>query len=155
MFTRGFMLDTSAINRIHDWQQCPWSLRGPLYVTHIQLQEIAQTPKPDRRASLMAAFMSLRPTVVRPLGRIFNPDFFGFASYCDEGFTLPDEDYALSLGRVMPLIAASMGSRVEKYFPDALIAEAAALTSNLTLVTADRRLARVARSFGTHVEKIP
>ena len=112
MFTRGFMLDTSAINRIHDWQQCPWSLRGPLYVTDIQLQELSHTPDPDRRASL------------------------------------------LSLGRVMPLIAASMGLRVEKYFPDALIAEAA-LTSNLTLVTADRRLAKVGRSFGAHVEEIP
>jgi len=54
----------------------------------------------------------------------------------------------------MPQIAASMGPRVEKYFPDALIAEAA-LTSNLTLVTADRPLARVARSFGAHLEEIP
>jgi predicted nucleic acid-binding protein len=55
---------------------------------------------------------------------------------------------------VMPIIAASMGQRVEKYFPDALIAEAA-LTSNLTLVTADRRLAKVGRSFGAHVEEVP
>ena len=154
MFTRGFMLDTSAINRIHDGMGCPWSLRGPLYVTDIQLQEIAQTRNPDRRASLMAAFMSLRPTVVRPRGRVFDPEFFGFSSFCDDGFPLADEDYGLSLGRAMPLIAASMGSRVEKYFPDALIAEAA-LTSNLTLVTADRRLAKVGRSFGAHVEEIP
>ena len=142
------MLDTSAINRIHDAGECEWLLRGPLYVTEIQLQEIAQTHDPDRRASLLATFMSLRPTVVRPQGRVFNPEFFG------GGFTLDDEDYSLSLGRVMPLIAASMGSRVEKYFPDALIAEAT-LTSNLTLVTADRRLARVGRSFGTRVEEVP
>ena len=148
------MLDTSAINRIHDWQQCPWSLRGPLYVTDIQLQEIAQTRNPDRRTSLMAAFMSLRPTVVRPTSRVFDPEFFGFSSFSNDGFTLTDEDYGLSLGRVMPLIAASIGSRVEKHFPDALIAEAA-LTSNLTLVTADRRLAKVGRSFGAHVEEIP
>jgi len=154
MFTRGFMLDTSAINRIHDWQQCPWSLRGPLYVTDIQLQEIAQTRDPDRRASLLGAFMSLRPTVLRPQGRVFNPEYFGFTSFFDGGFTLDDEDYSLGLGRVMPLIAASMGSRAEKYFSDALIAEAA-LTSTLTLVTADRRLAKVGRSFGAHVEEIP
>ncbi len=154
MFTRGFMLDTSAINRIHDWQQCPWSLRGPLYVTDIQLQELSHTSDPDRRASLLAAFMSLQPTVIRPQGRVFNPEFFGFSEYFGGGFTLDDEDYSLSLGRVMPLIAAAMGSRVEKYFPDALIAEAA-LTSNLTLVTADRRLAKVGRSFGAHIEEIP
>ena len=47
-----------------------------------------------------------------------------------------------------------MGPRVERYFPDALIAEAA-LTSNLTLVTADRRLAKGGRWFGAHVEEIP
>ena len=67
--------------------------------------------------SLLAAFMSLRPTVVRPLGRTFDLEFFGFSEFFDGGFTLGDEDYSLSLGRVMPLIAASMGSRVEKYFP--------------------------------------
>ena len=65
-----------------------------------------------------------------------------------------NEDYSLSLGRMMPFIASSIGSKVEKHFPDALIAEAA-LTSNLTLVTADRRLAKVGRSFGAHVEEIP
>jgi hypothetical protein len=150
MFTRGFMLDTSAINRIQDGTGCEWSLRGPLYVTDIQLQEIAQTPDPGRRGSLIAAFMSLRPIIVRPFGRAFVPGFFGFSSFCQDGFALDNEDYP---GRVMPLIAATMGSRVEKYFPDALIAEVA-LTSNLTLVTADRRLAKVGRSFGVYVEEI-
>lgn len=153
MFTRGFMLDTSAINRIHDAGQCEWSLRGPLYVTDIQLQELSQTRNAARRASLIAAFMSLRPTVIRPAGRVFVPEFFGFQDFCGDGFMLGDEDYPLSLGRVMPHIAASMGQRPERYFPDALIAEAA-LTSNLTLVTADRRLAKVGRTFGAHVEEI-
>jgi predicted nucleic acid-binding protein len=148
------MLDTSAINRVHDSQQCEWSLRGPLYVTDIQLQEIAQTRDPHRRASLLGAFYSLRLTVVRPAGRLFNPDFFGFPSFFADDLSFDGEDYPLSLGRVMPVIAASMGSRVERYFPDALIAEAA-LTSNLTLVTADRRLAKVGRSFGIQVEEIP
>ena len=125
MFTRGFMLDTSAINRIHDWQQCPWSLRGSLYVTDIQLQEIAQTPNPHRRTSLLHAFASLRLTVVRPLSRVFVPDYFGFPSFFEGSFTQASEDYPLSLGRLMPTIAASMGSRLKRYFPDALIAEAA------------------------------
>lgn len=154
MVTSGFMLDTSAINRIHDWQQCPWSLRGPIYVTDIQLLELSRTPDPDRRASLLVALMSLRPTVVRPRSRVFDPGFFAFSEFFNDGFTLGDEDYSLSLGRVMPLISASMGPRVAKYFPDALIAEAA-LTSNLTLVTADRRLAKISRSFGAHVEEVP
>ena len=42
MVVRDFMLDTGAINRIHDWQQCPWSLRAPILVTDIQLQELVR-----------------------------------------------------------------------------------------------------------------
>lgn len=150
----GFMLDTSAINRIHDWQQCEWSLRGSLCVTDIQLQELARAHDPDRCESLLRAFMSLRPTVLRLQGRVFVPEYFGLPDFFEGGYGLPEEDYGLSLGRVMPLIAASMGRRVERHFSDALIAEAA-LTSNLTLVTADRRLARAGRQFGADVEEIP
>ena len=154
MFTRGFMLDTSAINRIHDWQQCEWSLRGPLYVTEIQLQEIVQTSNPVRRASLLAAYRSLRFIVIRPMGLVFIPEFFGFTSYYPRGLTLPDEDVPRPIGNTMAHIAAAMGSRMEKHYPDALIAETA-LNTNLTLVTADRRQAKVGRWFGTHVEEIP
>lgn len=153
MFTRGFMLDTSAINRIHDGMDCEWSLRGPLYVTDIQLQEIGATRDPRRRDSLLRAFVSLRPTVIRPSGLVFVPEYFGFTSYCDAGFALTDEDYPRPVGRIMPHIAAALGSRIETQFRDALIAEAA-LQSGLTLVTADRKLARVARSFGAPVEEI-
>jgi predicted nucleic acid-binding protein len=53
----------------------------------------------------------------------------------------------------MPYIAAALGSNIEKQFRDALIADAA-LTGDLTLVTADRKLARVARSFDASVEEI-
>lgn len=154
MLTRGFMLDTSAINRIHDWQQCEWGLRGPLYVTEIQFQEIAQTRDPGRRASLLRAYQSLRLTVIRPVGLVFAPEFFGFASYFPRGFTHADEDYPRPIGSVMPHIAAAMGARAEKHYPDALIA-GTALNTNLTLVTADRRQPEVARRFGVYVEEIP
>jgi hypothetical protein len=153
VLTRGFMLDTSAINRIHDGLGCEWSLRGPLYVTDIQLQEIAQTRNPERRDSLLGAFLSLRPTIIRPSGLSFVPEYFGFSSYCDASFTLYDEDYPRPVGRMMPYIAAALGSHVEKQFRDALIAEAT-LVSELTLVTADRKLAKVAGSFGARVEEI-
>lgn len=53
----------------------------------------------------------------------------------------------------MPHLAAALGSRIEKQFCDALIAEAT-LTGNLTLVTADQKLAKVARAFGARVEQI-
>ena len=67
MLTRGFMLNTSAINRIYDWQQCPWSLRGPLYVTDIQLQELSRTPGPDRRA-FSASRQAIRSRAARNSG---------------------------------------------------------------------------------------
>ena len=153
MFTRGFMLDTSAINRIHDGLGCEWSLRGPLYVTDIQLQELARTRNPERRESLLDAFRSLRPTIIRPLGLDFVPDYFGFTSCFDAGCMFSDEDYPLPIGRIMPHIAATLGSRVERHFPDALIAEAA-LRRELTLVTADRKLAKVASFFGARVEQV-
>ena len=153
MFTHGFMLDTSAINRIHDGLGCVWSLRGSLYVTDIQLQEISQTPNRERRDSLLGAFFSLRPTVIRPLGVFFVPEHFGFSSYCDLGFALSREDYPLPIGRIMPHIAEALGSRIEKHSRDGLIAEAA-LTRELTLVTADRKLGKVASSFGARVEQI-
>jgi hypothetical protein len=153
MLTRGFMLDTSAINRIHDGMGCEWSLRGALYVTDIQLQEVAQTPDAERRASLLDVFSSLRLTIIRPLGLTFVPEYFGLSSFHDVGRMFSNEDYPRPVGRIVPHIAASIGSKVEKHFPDALIAEAA-LTKQLTLVTADRKLAKAARGFGGHVEEI-
>jgi len=155
MFTRGFMLDTSAINRICDWQACEWSLRGPLYVTDIQFQEILATRKHARRDALIGAFMSLRPTVLRPSGQIIDPEFFGFSSFHDTSFLLPQGDYQpMSVGRLMPHIAAAIGSKFEKHYRDALIAETAR-TEDLTLVTADKKLAQVGREFGIRIEEIP
>jgi len=132
---------------------CEWSLRGPLYVTDIQLQELAQTPDPDRRDSLVGAFAGLRPTIIRPSGLEFVPEYFGFSSYYDAGRIFDDEDYPRPIGKISPHIAATLGSKVERHYPDALIAEAA-LMRNLTLVTADRTLAKVARGFGIYVEQI-
>lgn len=85
---RGFMLDTCTINRIHDQEVGAHELtfRGRIYVTDIQMQEIAHTQEPGR----------LR---------------------------------------------------------DALIAESTR-AYGLTLVTSDRRLAKMARSFGIPVEAI-
>jgi len=49
----AFMLDTSTINRIlDDHVGNEWSLRGDIFVTDIQLQEILDTRDPDRRSFL-------------------------------------------------------------------------------------------------------
>lgn len=62
-----FMLDTCAINRILDRAvENEWSLRGDIFVTDIQFQEILDTPDLTRRDFLFKGLMSLRPNVIRP-----------------------------------------------------------------------------------------
>jgi hypothetical protein len=119
MSTRSFMLDTSAINCIHDGLGCEWSLRGQLYVTDIQLQEIAQTRDLKRRDSLLLAFFSLRPTIIRPIGRVFVPEFFGSRSIAMPGFHClrtithgPSEAICHTLQRRSgPILRSSFGMR--------------------------------------------
>ncbi len=48
------MLDTCVINRILDGQiGNVWSLRGKIFVTDIQLQEVIDTKNPSRRNYLL------------------------------------------------------------------------------------------------------
>jgi predicted nucleic acid-binding protein len=147
LFTRGFMLDTSTINWILDQKVSAgdWTLRGPVFVTDVQLLELMQTPLPERRESLMGLLSILRPSVIRP-------DALAPMAY-DFGLGLEEETYQRSLGRQAPLMAAAPGGRFERNFRDALIAEAA-LANAPALVTADAELARMARSFGIGVEAI-
>ncbi|MGC2460109.1 MAG: PIN domain-containing protein [Steroidobacteraceae bacterium] len=147
LLTRGFMLDTSTINWILDQEVSAgdWTLRGPVVVTDVQLLELMQTPLPERRESLLGVLSILRPSVILP-------DALAPMAY-DFGLGLEEETYQRSLGRQARLMAAALGDRFERNFRDALIAEAA-LANALTLVTADAKLARMARSFGIGVEAI-
>ena len=141
LFTRGFMLDTSTINWILDQKVSAgdWTLRGPVFVTDVQLLELMQTPLPERRESLAGVLSILRPSVIRP-------DALASMAY-DFGLGREEETYQRSLGRQAPLMAAALGGRFERNFRDALIAEAA-LANALTLVTADEGLSS---SAGPHI----
>jgi len=160
----AFMLDTSAINRILDGAVGnEWPLRGDIFVTDIQLQEILDTPDPNRRDFLFGGLMSLRPNVIRP-GDMFqfydgSGDDFDTGERLPRG-PIPEWYYAsvpLSFGRIVPLIARRLPAnrkRPENPLRDGFIAEAA-LLGGMTLVTADRNLAAEAEIFGVLVELIP
>jgi predicted nucleic acid-binding protein len=159
-----FMLDTNVINRILDGEvENEWSLRGDIFVTDIQLQEILDTRDPSRRNILFRGLMNLHPNVIRPS---YLPQWFD----CDQDFdtgerlpwTLPVVEYAyaadvpLSLGRFVPLIARRLPvnrKRPENPLRDGFIAEAA-LLNGMTLVTADSNLGAAAQRFGVPVELI-
>ena len=156
--TRGFMFDTCTINRIFDQKVSAdeWRLRGPIYVTDIQISEIAQTPDRVRRESLLATLFALTPSVVRPGSpRLHTYDFgSGDDDAHDEQQCLGSHE--LSLGRQVPIMAAMLGrspAKFENRFRDALITEATR-TNRLILVTADKGLAKMATRFGVCVEGV-
>jgi hypothetical protein len=157
------MLDTSAINRILDGDVGnEWSVRGGIFVTDIQLQEILDTANPDRRSFLFGGLMNLRPNVIRPrdMFQLYDGsgDDFDTGERLPQG-TIPEWYYAsvpLSFGRIVPLIARRLpANRNKPWNPlrDGFIAEAA-LLGGMTLVTEDRNLAAGAQTFGVPVELI-
>ena len=103
---------------------------------------------------LLATLFALKPSVVRHGAPPMCTDDFWFG--CDQGCDNQQylESPGLSLGRQVPIMATRLGSGPRKLanrLRDAVIAEAAR-TNDLTLVTADTKLAEVARSFGVCVE---
>jgi predicted nucleic acid-binding protein len=149
--TLGFMLDTSAINWILDLRTegGNWTLRGPTFITDIQLQEMSRAGEDRRSQLLTVALWHLRATVIRPTGIPSMQDDSDF----DFAFRYQQEPLSPISNRLVGRIAMAMGKNVGRNFRDALIAQAA-LDNDLTLVTADRKLASVARRFGTCVEWI-
>jgi predicted nucleic acid-binding protein len=158
-----FMLDTNVINRILDGEvENEWPLRGDIFVTDIQLQEILDTRDPNRRDFLFGGLKSLRPNVIRPrdMFQLYDGsgDDFDTGDRLPRG-AIPEWYYAnvpLSFGRIVPLIARRLpANRKRPVNPlrDGFIAEAA-LLGGMTLVTADRNLAAEAEMFGVHVERV-
>jgi hypothetical protein len=144
--THGFMLDTCTINRIHDGEVTAgeWTLRGPIYITGM------------RRDSLLSLLFGLRPSVIG-LGV---PPICSRTCQAGYDFAHDDHDYLnsceLSQGRMVPVMAAMLGrnpGKLQNRLRDALITESTR-ANGLILVTSDRRLAIMARSFGLSVEAI-
>ena len=146
---QGFLLDTSALNRICDGKVGAERLR-PLYITDVVFSELVATQNPARREALLRVLLPLLGpgSILRGEGEAAAHWTDDFAEY---GAV---ESPAQSLGRTFPLITRTIGTNFRKHWRDGFIAQVA-LTNGLTLVTADRALARAARKFGVTVEFIP
>lgn len=156
------MLDTSALNRILDGKVGnEWPLRGRNFVTDIQLQEVLDTPDENRRQYLLYGLVALQLNIIRPtemrqlfdVGRNFDT---GERFLTGMGTVWHRSSFPLSFGNYVQAIASDLPAnkrRPENPLRDGFIAEAA-LLNRMTLVTADRRLAEIARTFGAAVERI-
>ena len=157
-----FMLDTSAINWILDGKaHNEWPLRGRNFVTDIQLQEVLDTRNDERRGYLFNGLLALKLNVIRPseMRQLFDQ---GQNFDTGERFVLGmatvwhRSSFPPSFGNYVSVIAAELPfnkHRPANPLRDGFIAETA-LLNGMTLVTADRRLAAVARFFGVVVEEI-
>lgn len=142
----GFLLGTSAVNRICDGTSAAW---WPVYTTELVLLELSRTPDAVRRHDLLAVLLErLSP------GGILRSDLPDAHHTAINDVDIPFEvTPALSLGRPFPLIIRPIGGNLRRHWEDGFIAQTA-MRHGLTLVTAYRRLAKAARLFGVTVECI-
>jgi predicted nucleic acid-binding protein len=142
--TVGFLLDTSAINRICRRQANADRWR-PAFITDVVLRELCATQDRGLRRQLLGVLDGrLGP------GGILRSE--GPIGHYGAGAALGHHQ-PLRLGRIFPLITRAIGSSFRRHWRDGFIAQVA-IQYGLTLVTADRKLARAAREFGATVEFI-
>lgn len=144
----GFLLDTSAVNRICDGAVGAdrWS---PAYITDVVLQEICRATDDRRRALLDVLLRRIGPGGILRSGQHLTAHHDPIDQF-DEP---PWSDPQLSLGRLFPLITGAVGTNFRRHAEDGFIADVA-IRHGLTLVTGDKKLAKVARQFGAKVEYI-
>jgi len=143
----SFLLDTSAVNRICDGAAIAGLASRPAYTTDVVLFELSRTRDTARRQELLE--------VIRRLGRggILRGEHPAAGYTPIDDFDTPYNDPTLSLGRPFPLITRAIGSNFYAHWRDGFIVQAAVM-HGLTLVTADKRQAKAARTFGASVEYI-
>lgn len=79
----GFLLDTNIFNRVVDLGVDPGALRakGPIFVTHVQRDELAATRGSDRAAELLAAFDAVEQERVATAAAVWGVSPFGEAEF--------------------------------------------------------------------------
>ena len=139
-----FMLDTNAFNCALDSGIDPKALssRGPLYVTHVQLNELQKTKKPvGRLDQLLSVFGSVEQESIPTSAAIWDVSEYGAAEYGSAGGA-----YDAMLARLDQLNGGKRGNA-----RDILIA-VTALKHRYTLVTEDKDLKAVFLEFGGSAE---
>ncbi len=135
----GFLLDTNAINRGLDQNIEPATItsRGDVFVTHIQIDELQATRRPDRQEALLDALQKIDPTKVPTSAAVWD-----VSRWNESEWSKPDGVF----GPLLYALNARNGSKPNNT-QDALIG-ATAIARGLVLVTNDVDLADEVRKFG-------
>lgn len=138
----GYIFDTNIFNRIVDGEIDAAALSGKadLFATHIVLNELQRTRRHERRERLLKVFEALDPKRIPTESAVWGVSEWGAAKW-----TADDNLYQYLLEG----LNAENGGKPNNTH-DALIAETA-ICNDLTLVTEDRDLAKVAANHGAVV----
>jgi predicted nucleic acid-binding protein len=133
------MLDTNVFNRALDGDLDPVYLthRGLLYATHVQLNELQATKRPEKLRQLLQVFHTVDQEILPTAAAVFGVSEWGGAEYGDA-----NDCYAGMLQRLNQINGGKKNN-----MQDALIA-ATAMQRKLILVTDDKDLTTVLKEFG-------
>ena len=143
MVAEGHILDTNLFNDVADGKVLLSAFAGRrLFATHVQLDELNNTPDIERREKLCASFQRVAPDQLITSGAIWGVSKWGEAAW-------PEDDL---LDRMRPVLEeldkkARKKTTAHNQACDLLTA-ATSLKRGLTLVTNDQRLRKVVQQFG-------
>jgi len=136
----GYMLDTTEFNAVAKGQVAPSAYAGiSLFATHVQLDELNNTPCEHTRAQLLAALEAIGPE-----NRPTESAVYDISRWDEAKHSAEDELFEKMLARLIELDGKDRGQNQRR---DALIAETA-IKNGLTLVSADQNLRTVMQEFG-------
>lgn len=145
--TRKYILDTNVFNHVLDQKISLEELQGhELFSTHIQEDELKQTPSLQKRESLLSVFKRA-DTINIPT----KTTVWGVSAWGRGEWSSGDGMYDAILERVRTLDRTSGKKKLpENQSRDALIAETA-IKAGLILITNDKNLTIAARENGCQV----
>jgi len=144
----SYLLDTSVINRICDGKTSAdtWS---PFYITDLVLLELTRVRDTSRREKLLDVLRGR----LGPGGILRSEGLVTSWHHEVDDFDNPYDTRMLPLGRPFPRILSSIGISHQQHWRDAFIVQAA-MTHDLTLVTAYKNQVKGARRCHVNVELV-
>ena len=140
----AYILDTNVFNRLADGKASFDAFRGlSLAATHVQLDELSATKKPERAEELLRAFEKIDPKMDKTASAFPDVSNWDQSSFSDDGVAQN------MLARLHQLNAAAGKTHRDPKNPirDVLIAHTA-ININATLISDDPQLRQLVSEFG-------
>lgn len=139
----GYMLDTNLFNDIADGKIRLSAFAGRrLFATHVQLDELNNTPDVERRGKICASFQIAAPDELITSGAIWDVSKWDRAKW-------PDDDLLDRMRTVLGELDKKASKKKTAYNQACdLLTAATAVKRGLVLVTNDQRLRIVVQQFG-------